>query len=157
MVSLSPTPAMTSDSTLPAPDHLARRPKSFTRFLPATGRVLLGLPMVVFGLNAFLNFIPPPPNGIAPGAQAFSVALVNTGYMMPLIGLTQLLTGLMLISNRFVPLALVLLAPFFVNSILFHTFLEHTGLPMALIFVALELALAWHYRRAYAPLFHARS
>lgn len=113
--------------------------------------------MVIFGLNAFLNFIPPPPNGIAPGAQAFSVALMNTGYMMPLIGITQLLTGLMLVSNRFVPLALVLLAPFFVNSILFHTFLEHTGLPMALIFTAIELALAWHYRRAYASLFKARA
>ena len=148
---------MTTQSPVPTADSVGHRSKSFTRFLPATGRILLGLPMVIFGLNAFLNFIPPPPNGIAPGAQAFSVALLNTGYMMPLIGLTQLLTGLMLVSNRFVPLALVLLAPFFVNSILFHVFLEHTGLPMALIFLALELSLAWHYRRAYATLLKARA
>ena len=130
--------------------------KSFTRHLPTVGRILLGAPMVVFGLNAFLNFIPPPPNGIAPAAEAFSVALLATGYMMPLIGVTQLLCGLLLVANRFVPLALVLLAPFLVNSVLFHVYLEHTGLPMALVFTALELALAWHCRAAYAPLFRAR-
>lgn len=130
--------------------------RSVTRFLPATGRILLGLPMVIFGLNGFLNFIPPPPTPLPEGAMAFSLALVNTGYMMPLIGATQLIAGLLLVANRFVPLALVLLAPFFVNSIAFHAVLEHGGLPMALIFCALELALAWHYRRAYAPLFVAK-
>lgn len=131
--------------------------KSFTRHLPAVGRILLGAPMVIFGLNAFLNFIPPPPDGLAPAAEAFSKALVATGYMMPLIGVTQLIAGLMLVSNRFAALALVLLAPFFVNSLAFHSCLEHTGLPMALVFTALELALAWHYRAAYAPLLRAKA
>ncbi len=131
--------------------------KSPLRFLPAIGRILLGAPMIIFGLNAFLNFIPPPPNGIAPPAAAFSAALLNTGYMMPLIGATQLLSGLLLVANRFVPLALVLLAPFFVNSLAFHLALERTGLPMVFVFVGLELALAWYYRRAYAPLFVARN
>ena len=133
----------------------ARQTKSSARFLPATGRVLLGLPLVVFGLNAFLSFIPAPPTLAAPAA-AFDAALMATGYMFPLIGATQILAGLMLLMNRFVPLALVLLAPFFVNSLGFHIFLEHTGLPMAAIFCALELALAWHHRRAYAPLLTAR-
>lgn len=130
--------------------------KSFTRFLPAIGRVLLGLPLVVFGLNAFFNFIPQPTTPIAAPAAAFAGALMATGYMMQLIGATQLIAGLMLVTNRFVPLALVLLAPFFVNSLAFHLFLERTGLPMALIFVALELALAWSYRRAYATLLTAK-
>jgi hypothetical protein len=126
------------------------------RFLPATGRVLLGLPMVVFGLNGFFNFIPPPPAPLAPGAEAFSLALIATGYMMPLIGATQVISGVLLVMNRFVPLALVLLAPFFVNSVAFHVFLERSGLVPALVFSVLELALAWHYRRAYVPLFTAR-
>ncbi len=138
--------------------HTAATPEktSLTRHLPAVGRILLGLPMVVFGLNGFLNFIPPPSTPLAAGAAAFSTALFNTGYMLPLIGATQLLAGVLLVLNRFVPLALVLLAPFFVNSILFHLCLEHTGLPMAIVFCALELSLAWVYRRAYAPLFKAR-
>lgn len=144
-------------TTIPASALENRETKSVTRFLPAIGRVLLGLPMVIFGLNGFFNFIPPPPPGtLSPEAGAFAGALAAVGFMMPLIGATQLISGVLLVINRFVPLALVLLAPFFVNSILFHAVLEHSGLPMALIFFALELALAWRYRRAYAPLFKAR-
>jgi hypothetical protein len=144
-------------TTLPQTTAMtASNPTKLTRYLPAVGRVLLGAPMVIFGLNAFFNFIPPPPTPLPDGAMAFSLALVNTGYMMPLIGATQLLAGLLLLSNRWVPLALVLLAPFFVNSLAFHFVLEPSGRVPALIFFALELALAWAYRRAYAPLLAAR-
>lgn len=90
------------------------------------------------------------------GALNFLTALVNTGYMMPLIGVTFLVVGLFLVLNRFVPLALLLFAPFLVNSVVFHALLEPTGLVPALVFTALELYLAWAYRAAYRPLFIAR-
>ena len=77
----------------------------------------MGLPLLVFGLNAFLNFIPQPTTPLPEGAAAFAGALVRTGYMMQLIGVTQLLVGAMLVSNRFVPLGLALFAPFIVNSV----------------------------------------
>ena len=77
--------------------------------------------------------------------------------MLPLIGATMLASGVLLLLNRFVPLALLLMAPFFVNSLLFHANLERGGLPMAAIFTALELYLAWAYRAAYRPLFIARA
>lgn len=127
-----------------------------TRHLPTVARLLMGLPLFVFGLNGFFNFIPQPSTPLAAGAAAFAGALMKSGYMMQLIGATQLLVGALLVSNRFVPLALVLFAPFMVNSIAFHFVLEHTGLPMAAIFLALELYLAWVYRQAYRPLFVAR-
>lgn len=130
--------------------------KSFTRFFPAIARVLMGLPLLVFGLNGFLNFIPPPPTPLPEGAMAFAGALVNTGYMIQLIGLTHLIVGIFLLTNRFVPLALALFAPFIVNSIAFHIFLEHTGLVMAGIFLLLELYLAWAYRHAFSPMLSAR-
>ena len=145
---------MTASSTSAA----VRQPeiKTKKRWAPAVARFLMGLPMIVFGLNAFLNFIPQPKTPLAPGAMAFAGALAASGYMMQLIGITQLVSGLLLVINRWVPLALVLLAPFFVNSIAFHAVLEHTGLPMALIFCAIELYLAWVYRRAYATLLTPR-
>ena len=116
-------------------------------------RVLMGLGCTVFGLNGFFNFIQPPPDFVLPEkAMAFSVALMETGYMMPLIGLTLFVSGLLLLANRFVPLALVLLAPFFVNSIAFHVALERQGLPNALMFVAMLLYLAWTHRAAFRPL-----
>ena len=76
--------------------------------------------------------------------------------MMPLIGLTQFLVGLMLVTNRFVPLALALFAPFIVNSIAFHLFLEPSGRVPAGVFLLFELYLAWKYRHAYAPMLAAR-
>jgi uncharacterized membrane protein YphA (DoxX/SURF4 family) len=116
----------------------------------------LGLPFVVFGLNGFFNFIPPPPTPLPEKAIQFAGALMNSGYMMQLIGATQLVVGILLLINRWVPLALVLLAPFLVNAVAFHIFLERSGLPMSLVFAALELYLAWVYRKAYRPLFEAR-
>jgi uncharacterized membrane protein YphA (DoxX/SURF4 family) len=130
--------------------------KSWTRHLPTVARILMGLPLFVFGLNAFFNFLPQPSTPMPEGAMAFVGALMKSGYMMQLIGATQLIVGAFLLANRFVPLALVLLAPFLVNSIAFHAVLEHSGLPMAAVFVALELYLAWVYRAAYRPLLTAR-
>lgn len=131
--------------------------KSFTRFIPAVARILMGLPLLVFGVNMFLNFIPQPETPIPEKAAAFAGALMATGYMMPLIGITQLLVGVFLVTNRFVPLALVLFAPFIVNSIAFHVILEPSGLVPAGVFLALELYLAWVYRAAYRPLLTART
>lgn len=131
-------------------------PKSFARRLPTVARILLGAPLAVFGLNGFLNFIPQPTTPLPEKAVAFAGALFATGYMLPLIAVTLLVVGVLLVLNRFVPLALALFAPFIVNSILFHTFLEHSGLPMAAVFLALELYLAWAYRGAFRPMLAAR-
>ena len=130
--------------------------KPANRVVPAIARYLLGIPLLVFGLNMFFNFIPQPKKPIAEGAMAFAGALMKSGYMMPMIGTTFLIVSVCLVSNRFVPLALALFAPFIANSILFHIFLEHSGLPMAIVFLALELYLAWAYRSAFRSMLAAR-
>jgi hypothetical protein len=127
--------------------------KSLTRFLPAVARSVMGIPLAIFGLNGFLNFIPQPEVVLPEKALTFVTALMVSGYMMPLIAATLLVCGVLITLNRLVPLALLLLAPFWVNSLAFHIFLEPSGLPMASVFVALELYLAWVYRAAYRPLF----
>lgn len=127
-----------------------------TRKIPAVVRILMGLPLFIFGLNGFFNFIPQPKTPLPEGAIAFAGALMNTGYMMQLIAVTLLVVGALLLLNRFVPLALALFAPFIVNSLAFHLFLERSGLPMALVFLALELYLAWAYRSAFRPMLAAR-
>jgi uncharacterized membrane protein YphA (DoxX/SURF4 family) len=127
------------------------------KLAPAIARVLLGLPLLVFGLNAFLNFIPPPEGGLPERAERFSTALFESGYMMQLIGLTQLVVGLLLLVNRFVPLALLLFAPFILNAVAFHLFLEPTGLVPAGVFLALHLYLVWAYRAAWRPILTPRA
>ncbi len=148
---MDPNPAVNRGGAL----EPARRP--FTRFLPPAARILLGLPLLVFGLNAFFNFIPPPEEPLPEAAMAFAGALMNTGYMLKLIGCTHLIVGVLLLANRFVPLALVLFAPFIVNAVAFHLFLEPSGLIISGVFLALELYLAWVHRSAYGPLLTARA
>jgi len=123
--------------------------------LTLIARVLMGLIFFVFGLNGFLHFIPQPKT-MPDGAMAFFGALMNTHYMLPLIMGTQVVCGALLLANRFVPLALALIAPVIVNIVAFHAFLEPAGLPMAAVVLALELYLAWAYRRAFKPMLAAR-
>jgi uncharacterized membrane protein YphA (DoxX/SURF4 family) len=123
---------------------------------PTIARVLLGLMFTVFGLNGFLHFIPEPKTPMPEGAMAFAGALMNTGYMMPLVMGTQLLTGVLLLFNRFVPLALALLAPILVGIITFHIFLAPATIAPAIVVVVLELHLAWAYRNAFRPMLAMR-
>ena len=81
----------------------------------------------------------------------FVEALTKSGYMLQVIFITQLIVGALLLVNRFVPLALVLFAPFIVNAMGFHIFLEHMGLPIAAVFLLLEFYLAWQYRKYFVP------
>src|SRR6266545_6743302 len=146
---------METNATPNAEQGEKRQSRSFGRHLPTVARVLMGLLFLVTGLNGFLNFLPQP-SSMPEGAAAFSGALLKTGYMFPLIMGTQLLSGVLLLFNRFVPLALTLLAPVVVNIVAFHLFLAPAGLAIPLVVLALGLYLAWTEREAYAPLFVAR-
>jgi uncharacterized membrane protein YphA (DoxX/SURF4 family) len=133
-----------------------RTTKSIARYLPAVGRVAIGLPYFIFGLNGLLHFIPQPTTPMGAGATAFLGGLTSSGYMLPLIATTQLIVGALLLSGRFVPLALALIAPFTVNSIAFHVFLEPSGLTFASIFLVIELCLVRSYWAAFRPMLVAR-
>ncbi len=126
-----------------------------SKYGPVVLRVLFGLTLLVFGLNGFLRFLPQPP--MTPQAGAFAGALFQTGYMFPLIKGVEALVGVLLLTNRFVPLALALIAPNVVNIVLFHAFLDAKGLPVALVLLAFELGLAWMYRGSYRPMLKARA
>src|SRR4029453_8203349 len=107
-------------------------------------RILLGLMFVVFGSNFFFNFIPapPPPAGLA--GDYFKV-FAASGYMY-IVGALQLLSGLLLLIGRFVPLALTILAAMIFNILVFHVLMAPEGLAMAIVVTVLELFLVWSYR-----------
>jgi putative oxidoreductase len=114
-------------------------------------RVLLGLVFVVFGSNAFLHFMAAPP--MQGQAGAFITALMSTGYMS-VIAVLQVLGGLcLLLGARFVPLGLTLLGPIIVNIVLYHVFLDPSGMPIALVVSALALFLLWIYRFKFPAIF----
>ena len=117
--------------------------------LTIIARSLLGLIFVVFGLNAFLHFIPmPPPQGLA---GDFMKALFASHYFY-VVAVLQIAGGALLLLGRFVPLGLTLLGPVIVNILLFHIFLERSGLPLALVVGALALFLLSANRQAFGGL-----
>jgi uncharacterized membrane protein YphA (DoxX/SURF4 family) len=147
---------MATDVRLPGDAAGRREPKPLARRLPTVARVLLGLIFLVTGLNGFFNFLPQPTN-LPEGAVAFAGALMKTGYLFQLLMSTQLIAAVLLLTNRFVPLALTVLAPIVVNIIAFHLFLQPSGLPLAILVLVLEVYLAWAYRDAYRPMLAVRA
>lgn len=125
---------------------------------PFGARLALGSIFLVFGLNGFFHFIPQPAEPPPAAALAFAGALFQTGYMFPLIKGTEVLASLFLLSGRFVPLALTLLAPIVVNIVAFHVFLAPGAGPLVIAFTTLGLGLylAWSEREVFKPFFAKR-
>ena len=87
------------------------------KIITVIARFLLGFIFLVFGLNGFLHFIPSsPPIGTA---GQFVGALFVSHYLVPIF-LLQIISAVLLLVNRYVPLALTLLAPIIVNILLIH-------------------------------------
>jgi putative oxidoreductase len=123
------------------------------KILANMSRFLLGLIFVVFGLNGFLHFIPmPPPSGVA---GQFMGAMFVSNYLLVVFAL-QLVSGVLLLINRYVPLALTLLAPIIVNILLFHGLMNPEGVGLALFVATLWGILFASVRSAFAGIFQAR-
>jgi putative oxidoreductase len=123
------------------------------RTVSAIARYLAGVIFLVFGLNGFLNFIPlPPPAGIA---GQFMGTLYATHYLWVIFAF-QLAAGVLLLANRYVPLALAMLAPVIVNILSFHVLMAPSGLPLALFVASLWAVIFVDVRPAFAALFQAR-
>lgn len=119
-------------------------------------RILLGLIFFVFGFNKFFNFIPPFEYEAGTQAFLYFTGLFGASYFLPLIAVTEIAVGAALLSNRFVALALLILAPVTVNIFLFHISLDPAnGAPGYAVF-ALNLFLLFAYKEKYVPLLSAK-
>jgi len=114
-------------------------------------RYLLGLIFLVFGLNGFLHFIPmPPPKGAL--AAQFGGAIFGSHYWIVIFGV-QVIGGVLLLVNQFVPLALAILGPVIVNIFFFHALMAPEGLPLAIVVVLLWSILAVRYKQYLSGIF----
>jgi putative oxidoreductase len=118
-------------------------------------RFLLGLVFLVFGLNGFFNFLPmsPPPSGTA--AAQFFGALYASHYLV-VIFLLQIVGAILLLLNRFVPLALTLVAPIIFNILLFHLSMAPSGLPLAIVVTVLWVLAFLSVQSAFSGLLQQR-
>ncbi len=115
-------------------------------------RIVLGLILVIFGANKFAHFMPMPP--MEGNAATFMNGLGVSGYMFPLLGMLEILIGILLITKKAVPFALILLAPLAVNMILFHLSMAPSGIgPAAIVFILNAVLIYFHWDK-YKALFN---
>ena len=124
------------------------------KIVTTIARYLLGLMFLVFGSNMFLNFIPmgPMPTGLA---GQFTVALFAAHYFY-VVGAIMVISGILLVVNRYVGLGLTLLGPVLFNILTFHLLMNPSGIGMGAFATLLWLLVAWEHRIVFAKLFAAR-
>ena len=124
------------------------------RIVSLVAQYLAGVIFLVFGLNGFLNFIPlPPPSGIA---GQFMGALYASHYLWVIFGF-QVIAGVLLLVNRYVALAVAMLAPEIVNILTFHVSMAPSGLPLALFVTALWAVIFADVRSAFSGVFQSHA
>ena len=117
-------------------------------------RILLGLVLIFFGINGYAQFWPiPEMNELATTVLS---GLFASKYVFAILPAIFLLSGLSFVFNRYVALFALLLAPFTLNILLFHLFLEPNGVIVAIVLVLMHSCVAWSVRKKYAPLFETK-
>src|SRR5260370_34769686 len=100
------------------------------RIASVIARYLAGVIFLVMGLNGFLNFVPlPPPGGIA---GQFMGVLYVSHYLWVIFGF-QVVAGVLLLINRYVPLAVAIFAPGIVHILTCHAFMGPRRRSLALV------------------------
>ena len=113
-------------------------------------RLLFGLMLVVFGLNGFLNFLPPPPMG--PEAGAFMGALVSTKFYFPVVKTIEVLSGIAFLTNKKVAFAAIAVFPVMVAAFLFHLGLDPGGIGGAAAGLTFNIVLIVSNKEKYLPM-----
>ena len=110
-------------------------------------RTVLGLIFVVLGLNGFfgLELIP------VPDFHPFMQIMVDTHYIF-VVKVLEVIAGLMLLTNHFVPLGLTILGPIVVNIVLYHALVDPRVPYAGYLSFLLWLYLLWTHREHFKPL-----
>jgi len=113
--------------------------------------VILGVVLISFGLNKFINFMPAVELS-APGLE-FMGAFIKIGYGMTVVAVVEIIAGILIAANVFRALALVALFPIMLNALLFHVFLDPENMLPAVVTILMNIFLMYAVRDKYAPLF----
>ena len=117
-------------------------------------RVLMGLLFLFASIVVLFKLVPQPEQ--TGNVKIFMDGVNASGYLMPLIKITELLCGIAFVAGRFVPLATVVIAPIIVNIFFFHVFVDTSGLPVAVFLVLANIFLAYAYWDKFKPLLEAK-
>lgn len=125
-----------------------------SKIAAAFPRVFLGAVFFLFGLAGLFHLLPAQPP--MEGAAGLYMTGMTGSYLFTLVKLTEVVAGALLLSNRFVPLALAIAAPVLINIFAFHAFYAPAGLVLPVLLLAAEVFVVWKHRAAFAPMLAAR-
>lgn len=113
--------------------------------------LLFGLMFINAGLNKFFNYMPPPEN-LPENLQKAFKAFSDIGWLMPLVGVFEVLGGLLFIFPRTRALGALVIFPVMIGIMLTNTVTDTSGLPIALVFFAINLWVIYENREKYLPM-----
>ena len=115
-------------------------------------RILFGVFCLIFGINKFAGFMPMPD---IPGDGGVLMGIYATSGFMAIIGVLEILGGLALVTNKFVPLALTFLTAVMFNAFVFHLLHDMAGIGGAVLGLGLSLALVALHKDRFGGLLKA--
>lgn len=129
--------------------------KIFHKHVVTAIRVLFGINFIINGLNPFLGIyeLPPP----SPAAESLAGALIASGYLFTVVKVVEIIVGILLLVNRFVPLALILIFPISLNIFMFDTILEPAAAPIGIMVLVFNIYLCLAYLKYYLPFLIAKA
>ena len=130
------------------------------KYIPLIIRIGLGLILLLFGFNKFFWFLQDFDFSGYPEAEYLFNSLLYSwsqstgkGYLMNLVGLVEIIVGLLLVFKKWVSFALVMLAPISINLVLFHAFLNLPSIGPAILVLILNAYLIYKNWGSFQPLF----
>jgi putative oxidoreductase len=115
-------------------------------------RIILGIGLVFFGLNGFFHWMTPPPS--PEGEVNFMMALGKAGYVFPIVYTVLIISGVSFLSNKLVPIGLLILTPILINIVLVHLVFSPQAILFGGVFFILMIILYCLRWKNFLPLFN---
>ena len=113
--------------------------------------ILFGLMFINSGLNKFFNYMPMPKD-MPENMMKVMTAFMEIGWLMPLIAVAEIAGGLLFITNKYRALGAIIIFPIIIGILLTHIIIAPSGLPLALVLLAIEIWVIIENREKYLPM-----
>lgn len=114
--------------------------------------LLFGLMFINAGLNKFLNYMPYDPKDIPAEMMKDMGAFMEIVWLMPLIAVAEIIGGILFILPKTRALGAIVIFPVMIGILLTHTLVAPSGLPIALVLLAINLWVIFENREKYQPM-----
>ncbi|WNS75032.1 hypothetical protein RRV45_19460 [Bacillus sp. DTU_2020_1000418_1_SI_GHA_SEK_038] len=123
------------------------------KILMQVSRYFLGVVFLGAGLNGYVvifgfdPFVPTSPE---------AMALFEFKYLLIVEKTLEIICGILLLINQFIPLAIAILSPIVVNIFLLHLFIDHSLLLLAVVLIITYSYLLICYRKNFMRILERR-